>query len=303
MINNVEKFKGVFVAFYACYDDNGEVSVEKIRRLANWYVEKGVQGLYLTGSSGEGMMLTKQERMKTVEAVLDAVGGKTTVIVQVGAPSTAESCELAVQAARAGADAISSVPNIYYPLPEACIEAYWDAMIDAAKIPFFIYNIPATTGYSLSMSLFEKMIKKPYVAGIKTTSPNSALISRMKRIGGEQTLIFNGEDAQLLAGLSMGATGGIGGTYGAMPELYVNLYRAFCEGDLKKALLWQERADTALMHGRVSWSPGVASMKAILNARGMDCGGVRAPFQEVPADTPVVKEAAEMIEAWVREGY
>lgn len=303
MIENIDKFKGVFVAFYACYDDQGNVCPEKIKKLAKWYVEKGVNGLYLTGSSGEGMLLSKEERMQTVEAVMEAVGGKTTVIVHVGAPSTADSCALAAQAAKAGADAISSVPNIYYPLPENCIEDYWDAMIDAAKIPFFIYNIPATTGYSLSMSLFEKMIKKPYVAGIKTTSPNCALISRMKRAGGEKTLIFNGEDAQLLAGLCMGATGGIGGTYGAMPELYVNLYRAYCEGDMEKALLWQERADTALMHGRVCWSTGVSSMKAILNARGMDCGGVRAPFKEVPADTPVIKEAAEMIEAWVKEGY
>ena len=150
--------------------------------------------------------------MRTVRAVMEAVGGKTTVIAHVGATSTKESCELAAQAAQAGVDAISSVPNIYYPLPENCIEDYWDAMIDAAKIPFFIYNIPSTTGYNVSMNLFERMIRKPYVAGIKTTSPNSALISRMKRIGGENTLIFNGEDAQLLAGLSMGATGGIGGT-------------------------------------------------------------------------------------------
>ena len=303
MIDNTEKFKGVFVALYACYDDEGNICKEKIQNLVRWYVEKGVNGLYLTGSSGEGMLLSAQERMETVSAVMEAVGGQITVIAHVAAPSTRESCILAAQAAEAGVDAISSVPNIYYPLPESCIEAYWDAMIEAAKIPFFIYNVPATTGYNVSMSLFERMIKKPYVAGIKTTSPNSALISRMKRAGGENALIFNGEDAQLLAGLSMGATGGIGGTYGAMPELYVNIYRAFREGNMEKALLWQNRADIALMHGRVSWSPGVASMKAILNARGMDCGGVRAPFQYVPADTPIVREAAEMIEAWVKEGY
>ena len=102
MIENIEKFKGVFVAFYACYDDEGNVSVEKIQKLAKWYVEKGVNGLYLTGSSGEGMMLTKEERMKTVSAVMEAVGGKTTVIAHVGAPSTHESCELAAQAAATG---------------------------------------------------------------------------------------------------------------------------------------------------------------------------------------------------------
>ena len=300
MIENIEKFKGVFVAFYACYDDKGNICKEKIQNLAKWYVEKGVNGLYLTGSSGEAMMHSAEERIQTVKAVMDAVGDKTTVIVQVGAPNTAESCRLATAAADLGADAISSVPNIYYPLPDACIEEYWDSMIEAAKIPFFIYNVPATTGYNISMSLFEKMIKKTYVAGIKTTSPNSSLISRMKRIGGENTLIFNGDDAQLLAGLTMGATGGIGGTYGAMPELYVKLYRAFREGNMEEALLWQNRADIALMHGRVGWSTGVACMKAILEARGMDCGGVRAPFKYVPKDTPVVREAAEMIESWLK---
>lgn len=300
MIENIEKFKGVFVALYACYDDKGNICKEKIQNLAQWYVEKGVNGLYLTGSSGEAMMHTSEERIDTMKAVVEAVGGKTTIIAHVAAPSTKESCYLASAAADVGVDAISAVPNIYYPLPENCIEAHWDAMIEAAKLPFFIYNVPSTTGYNISMSLFENMMKKPYVAGIKTTSPNSSLISRMKRAGGENTLIFNGEDAQLLAGLTMGATGGIGGTYGAMPELYVNLYRAFCEGNMEEALLWQNRADTALMHGRVGWSTGVACMKAILNARGMDCGGVRAPFKYVPADTPVVREAAEMIESWLK---
>jgi N-acetylneuraminate lyase len=300
MIENIEKFKGVFVALYACYDGEGNISVEKTQTLAKWYVEKGVNGLYLTGSSGEAMMLSAEERITVIKAVMEAVGGKTTIIAHVGAPSTRESCLLAAAARDAGVDAISSVPNIYYPLPESCIEEYWDAMIETAKLPFFIYNVPSTTGYNISMSLFEKMIKKPYVAGIKTTSPNSTLINRMKRAGGENTLIFNGEDAQLLAGLSMGATGGIGGTYGAMPELYVNLYRAFCQGNMEEALLWQTRADIALSHGRVGWSTGVACMKAILNARGMDCGGVRAPFKYVPADTPVVREAAEMIESWLK---
>ncbi|HHT15555.1 MAG: dihydrodipicolinate synthase family protein [Christensenellales bacterium] len=303
MIQGISKFKGIFVAFYACYDTEGNVDEKKIAKLANWYLDKGVNGLYLTGSSGEGMLLSEQERMRTVDAAMDAVGGKITVIAHVGAKNTQEACRLAAQAAKAGVDAVSSVPNIYYPLPEICIEEYWDALIDAARLPFIIYNIPSTTGYNLSLNLFEKMIRKPYVAGIKTTSPDSSLILKMKAIGGDNTVIFHGEDAQLLAGLSMGATGGIGGTYGAMPELYLNIYRAFTEGDMEKAYLWQQRATKALTHGRVSWTPGVASMKAILAARGMDPGGVRAPFKTVSANEAVVREAAEMIEEWIREGY
>jgi len=301
MVENVEKFKGIFVSLYACYDDAGNVSLEKTKKLVKWYVEKGVDGLYLTGSGGEGMLMTAEERIQIIRAAVEAAEGRITLIAHVGAPSTEESCALAKAAVAAGVDAVSAVPTIYYPLPDECIEAHWDAIIDAARIPFFIYNIPATTGYSISTSLFEKMIRKPYVAGMKTTAPNCTLISRMKRLGGGNTVIFNGEDSQLLAGLTMGAAGGIGGSYGAMPELYVKLYRAYCAGDMEKALLWQNRADMASMHGRVTWSPGIASMKAILNARGLDVGGVRAPFKRVPEDTPQIREAAEMIEAWLAE--
>ena len=196
MIQGISKFKGIFVAFYACYDTEGNVDEKKIAKLANWYLDKGVNGLYLTGSSGEGMLLSEQERMRTVDAAMDAVGGKITVIAHVGAKNTQEACRLAAQAAKAGVDAVSSVPNIYYPLPEICIEEYWDALIDAARLPFIIYNIPSTTGYNLSLNLFEKMIRKPYVAGIKTTSPDSSLILKMKAIGGDNTVIFHGEDAQ-----------------------------------------------------------------------------------------------------------
>ena len=301
MIRDIEKFKGIFVAFYACYDSEGNVSPAKAASLARWYQSKGINGLYVNGSSGEGMMLSVDERNALLDAVLDAVGGKVPVIAHVGASSTREATSLATYAAQAGCDAISSVPNIYYPLPEDCIENYWDALIDAARIPFIIYNIPAATGYNISLNLFEKMIRKEYVAGIKTTSPDCALIAAMKRVGGESTLIFHGEDAQVLAGLSMGATGGIGGTYGAMPELFINLYRAYRTGNMEKALLWQNRAAIASSLGRVPWTPGVASMKAILNARGQDTGGVRPPFKTVSPATPVVRDAAKMIERWVKE--
>lgn len=303
MIDNTKKFQGIFVALYACYDDKGEISQSQTGRLAEWYLQKGVQGLYLTGSSGEGMLLNTQERMQVAEAVMHAVGGRTCVIAHVGANSTREAVKLASHAAKLGVDAISSVPNIYYSLPERCIETYWDALIDAAKIPFIIYNIPSTTGYNISMDLFARMMAKDYVAGIKNTSPNCSTTQAMRRAAGKEAVIFHGEDAQLLAGLTMGASGGIGGTYGAMPELYVNLYRAFLEGNREKALLWQERAAIALAHGRVPYSPGIASMKAVLCARGMNCGGVRAPFLEVSADEPPIREAADMIERWVREGY
>lgn len=302
MIQNSERFQGIFVAFYACYDDAGGISTERTAALARWTVARGVKGLYLTGSSGEGMMHSVRERMQTVEAVMQAVGSETTVIVHVGAACQRDAVELARHASQVGAHGVSSVPTVYYPLPEPLIEAYWDAIGEAAQLPFFIYNIPATTGYQLSLSLFERMIAKPYVAGVKTTSESCTLIDAMRRIGGADAVIYNGVDAQLLAGLSMGANGGIGGTYGCMPELYVRIWAAWQAGDIAGAQRWQERANIATNAARQPGVTGIAVMKAILEARGMTTGGVRAPMRSVSAQMPIIGETAEMVERWVAEG-
>ena len=301
MIQNTDRFAGIFVAFYACYDGAGEIHTGRAQALARWTVERNVKGLYLTGSSGEGMMHSVDERMKTVDAVMHAVGDRTTVIVHVGAASQRDAILLAKHAADACAHGVSSVPTIYYPLPEPLIEDYWDAIIDAARLPFFIYNIPATTGYQLSLSLFETMIRKPYVAGVKTTSESCTLIDSMRRAAGSDAVIFNGVDEQLLAGLIMGATGGIGGTYGCMPEMYVRLWQNWKAGRIAEAQRWQERVNIVKESARQPGVTGIAVMKAILEARGMPTGGVRAPMRSVSPDLPAVREAAAKIEHWAAE--
>lgn len=300
MIDNIEKFYGVTAAFYSFYDDNGNISVERTKNAARWLVKKGIDGLYLTGSSGEGMLQSVEERQLIYKTVMEEVGGEVSVIAHVAANNTADSVKLAKYAADCGVDGISAVPGIYYNLPDKCVEEYWDAMIQAAKKPFFIYNIPKNTG-NVSLSLFDRMIHKDYVAGIKTTSVDPTMLLSLREISDNKAVIFYGEDGQLLAGLCMGATGGIGGTYAAMPELYVKLYQAFKKGDLKEALLWQERARKAFMHGRVSWTSGIAGMKAIMEARGVPIGGVRSPFLKVDKNEKVVREVAEMIEGWLAE--
>ncbi len=142
---------------------------------------KEVNGLYLTGSSGESFLQTKEERKLKVESVMEEVGNKLTVIVHTGSASTREAVELSKYAKEMGAHAISAVPNVYYTVPEACIENHWDMMIKAAKLPFIIYNIPQTTGYNISMNLFKKMVEKDYVIEIKNTSASAAQINMFRR--------------------------------------------------------------------------------------------------------------------------
>ena len=228
-MGKIDKYRGVFPAFYACYDDSGRISPDRTKAMARFLIGKGVDGLYVCGSSGECIYQTKEERMLALESVMEEAKGKVTVIAHVAATSTGESVKLAQHAVSCGVDALAAIPPIYFKLPEYSIEQYWKAMIDATDLDFIIYNIPGTTGYALSMDLFKKMLAYDKVRGIKNSSMPAQDIERFKRVGGEDFAVFNGPDEQFVAGRIIGADGGIGGTYSVMPELFLSqsIYRGW----------------------------------------------------------------------------
>ena len=170
---DLEKFKGIFMAMYSAYDDNGNVDRERVKKLARYYADKKVKGLYVGGSSGEGVLQSEEERKLVVEAVMEEVGKELTIIVHVGANSTPESVRLAQHAAKMGADAVSSIPAVYYRLSPQSVKTHWQAMIDSTDLPFIIYHIPQTTGFNLTISLFEEMAKQEKVIGIKCSSEST----------------------------------------------------------------------------------------------------------------------------------
>ena len=138
MGKELEKFKGIFMAMYSAYDDNGNVDKERVKKLARYYADKKVKGLYVGGSSGEGVLQSEEERKQVVEAVMEEVKGELTIIVHVGANSTPESVRLAQHAEKVGADAVSSIPAVYYRLSPQSVKAHWQAMIDSTDLPIII---------------------------------------------------------------------------------------------------------------------------------------------------------------------
>ncbi len=273
------KFTGVFPAFYACYDDHGEISRERASRLAEFYQQMGIPGLYVTGSSGECVFHTVEERKATLEAVMEAVGGKMTVIAHIAAPATRDSIELARHAEKLGADAIAMVPGFYYGLKVPVVRKYWSDVLEATDaIPMFIYNIPGTTnGFNLPVELLMEMRQTGRVAGVKNSSGAVQDILRFRLAGGEDLAIFNGPDEQYLAGRMMGASGGIGGTYGYMPELFLKLEALIRSKDMEKAAALQKEI-SGLIYETVKTGSLYASAKEVLRLRGMEIGDVRAPF-------------------------
>ena len=210
---DIKKYQGVIPAFYACYDDAGSISPEQTRALARHLLDKGVKGLYVGGSSGECIYHSVAERKVVLENVMAEVGGKLTIIAHVACNNTADSQELARHAEGLGVDAIAAIPPIYFHLPPYGIAGYWNDISAAApSTDFIIYNIPQLAGVSLTPSLLAEMQKNPKVIGVKNSSMPTQDIQMWKDQGGSNFVVMNGPDEQLVSGLAIGATGGIGGT-------------------------------------------------------------------------------------------
>ena len=293
------KYQGIIPAFYACYDAKGKIDPEAVRALTRWFVEKGVKGLYVGGSSGECIYQSKEERKVVLENVMAEAKGKLTVIAHVACNNTADSQELAAHAESLGVDAIASIPPIYFHLPPYAIAKYWNDISAAApNTDFIIYNIPQLAGVSLTVPLLKEMLKNPRCIGVKNSSMPTQDIQMWRDEG---AIVFNGPDEQLISGLVMGATGGIGGTYGAMPELYLKLYECVKSGDLATALEIQNDCCRIIYklcsgHGNM-----YAMIKEVLRKMGCpDCGSVRAPLAElIESDYPIADECVAMIKAAV----
>ena len=304
---DIKKYEGIIPALYACYDENGAVSIPRTKNLTQWLIEQGVNGLYVGGSSGECIYQTNEERKAVLEAVMEIAKGKITVIAHIACNNTAASCELAKHAESLGVDAIASIPPIYFKLPPYAIAKYWNDMSAAApNTQFIIYNIPQLAGVSLTTDLLNEMLKNPMVAGVKNSSPATQDIQMWRDEAIKQNrpfAVFNGPDEQLISGLVMGACGGIGGTYGVMPRLYIKLYQCVKSGDMATALDIQNdccRIIYKLCAGRGNL---YAMIKETLRRMGCpDCGSVRSPLPElVESDYAIAEEAAAMIQAALKK--
>ncbi len=298
-MTDIKKYEGIIPAFYACYNADGSVNAAAVRELTRYYIEKGVQGLYVGGSSGECIYQSKEERKLVLENVMAEAKGKLTIIAHIACNNTADSQELAAHAESLGVDAIASIPPIYFKLPPHAIAKYWNDMSAAApNTDFIIYNIPQLAGVSLSVPLLKEMLKNPKVIGVKNSSMPTQDIQMW---ADEGAIVFNGPDEQLISGLVMGAVGGIGGTYGAMPELYVELYRCVKEGRMAKALEIQNDCCRIIYKMCSGHGNMYGMIKQILRLLGgPDCGSVRAPLAElIESDLAIAAECAEMIKAAV----
>ncbi len=305
-MRDISKYQGILPAFYACYDAAGDISPAAVQAFTDHLIAKGVRGVYVGGSSGECIYHTLNERKLVLENVMQASNGALTVIAHVACNSTNESKELARHAEQLGVDAIAAIPPIYFHLPDHAIADYWNDICSAApNTDFVIYNVPQLAGVTLTVPLLREMLKNPNVVAVKNSSMSVQDIQKFLYEGsrnGREFIVFNGADEQLISGLVMGAAGGIGGTYGVMPELYMKLFELFRQGELKQARSLQYDVDEIVYELCSGRGHMYALIKEVIRRReGLDLGGVRPPLPGVDAeDEEVIMHSIALIEAAIQ---
>ena len=241
-------FKGVYTALITPMHDDGRIDHESLARLVGHLQGQGVKGFYVGGSTGEGFILSKEERQEVLETVVRAAEGKSTIIAHIGAIGTEATIELARHAERQGVDAISAVVPFYYRTTVEQIKEHYNAIMAAVPLPLLIYHYPGATGVQLSMDFYEEMAQHPQCIGVKYTSLNLFEMQQIRARCGDRFLIFNGHDEVYAAGALTGADGAIGSTYNMMAPLFIRMYEEAERGDWSSLQDQQAEANEVIAH-------------------------------------------------------
>jgi N-acetylneuraminate lyase len=280
------RLEGLTAATVTPLDADGNMRFEQVGSLVEHLVQSGVGGLYVCGSTGEGVSLTATERKGVAEAFVNAADGRVPVIVQVGQNSLATARELAAHAQAIGAAAISATCPSYFKLDH--LETLVDAMVyvtaDAPDLPFYYYHIPALTGVDFDMVEFLRRAAPRIrnLVGLKFTNPALHQYQQCLELDHGKFDVLWGVDEMLLGALATGATGAIGSTYNIAAPVYLRIIDAFRRGDMEQARHWQSRS-IGLIRILVSY-PFNSALREVLKLLGMDCGPCRLPQRPLTAD-------------------
>ena len=271
-------FQGILPAVSTPFDAEGRFRADSFERLLDRCYSAGVDGMYVCGQTGEGLQQSAAQRKLVAEVAVKASPKDKTVIVHIGAMNTAEAVDLAKHAARIGAHAVSALPPIgNYSFAE--IKAYYAAIAAASDVPLLIYYFPAFAPSLNTLAQILELCAIPNIIGLKFTANDLFLLSEIKKSG---ATIFYGTDEMLVAGLIMGADGGIGSFYTVAPELFVQLSRQAQAGDWEQARQTQRPINELISIGLNF--PVQPVVKSMLRRQGIECGNCLPPRRSLTVE-------------------
>lgn len=277
-------FGQVLVALITPMDHDGEVAWGDVERHVDSLVSQGVDGVVISGTTGETSTLTDDEKLKLIKVAKDVAGDRARIIQ--GGPSneTAHAIQLAKQSEDAGADAIMAVTPYYNKPTQAGLLTHFRMIADATDLPMILYDIPGRAGVPIRYETILRLAKHPNILAVKDAKGDLAEVSRV--LNETDLLYFSGDDPMVLPAMSIGASGLIGVTANIAPQPYRTIVDAVNRGDLAAATA-EHRLLEPLARATMRHIPGTVSTKYILHGLGR----ISSPRVRLPLVGPEDSEA------------
>ncbi|NGM62838.1 dihydrodipicolinate synthase family protein [Sphingobacterium sp. SGG-5] len=269
------KFKGVWPAMFTPVDIEGNVAVVELKKLVELLISQGMDGLYILGSTGQGVLFTEEQRKQVVEEVMAVNAGRVPIMVQVGAMTTAESVRLAQHAAKLGADAISSVGPIYFSGNQDTALEHYRQIAAASDLPFFPYQLGNNTMGNIT-GFIDELLKIPTLKGMKLTTGQLLEIGIVKNHVGDRLHLFSGADELMCHAALCGTSGAIGSFYNLWGPVCKTVRASFKEGNYALAEEFMLEFQKVIMY--VLPNIWTFLRQAMQLKYGIDIGATKAPL-------------------------
>lgn len=277
-----EKFSGLWPAMFTPVDSKGEPALDQLEKLTELFIAQQLDGIYILGSTGQGLLFNEEQRKRVTQRVSKVVNGRIPVMVQVGALTTEEAIRLARHAEQCGVNAISSVGPVYYSGNAAMALAHYKAIANATQLPFFPYQLGENFIPGDTIQFVKQLLTIPHITGMKLTTNQLLEISSIYNYAGNRLRLFSGSDELFCHAALCGAVGAIGSFYNIWGAECKHVLAAFKEGNYELAqkfmLCFQKVIRNILPN---SWT---FFRKAMLLKYQIDIGAAKAPLGNTQAE-------------------
>jgi 4-hydroxy-tetrahydrodipicolinate synthase len=277
-------FQGSFTALVTPFR-NGSIDENAFRRLVDWQIDEGTDGLVPVGTTGESPTLSHEEHRQVVEWCVDQARRRVPVVAGAGSNSTAEAVELAQHAEQAGASAVLVVTPYYNKPTQEGLYQHFKAINDAIGIPILIYNIPGRSVIDMSVDTMKRLFELDNIAGVKDATANMVRVSQQRAAMGEDFIQLSGEDATVLGFMAHGGHGCISVTSNVAPRLCAEFQDACLRGDFAAALKVHDKLIP--LHIALFLETNPAPVKYAVSVLGKCAETVRLPMVPVTEKTKI----------------
>jgi len=281
-------FGRILTAMVTPMNEALEVDYEEAKRLAQYLVSHGSDGVVVCGTTGESPTVTDQEKAELFRAVKQALGNKT-VIAGVGSYSTAASIALARKASTTGVDGLLVVVPYYNKPSQEGMYQHFKAIAEATSLPVMLYNIPGRTSVNLLPETVRRLSEIPNIVALKEAAGSLDQVSELKRMLPTEFQVYSGDDSMTLPMLALGCSGIVSVSAHIVGDEMKQMVDAWFDGDTTQATKWH--LDLFPIFKGIFVTSNPVPIKALMNMIGIKAGGVRLPLvKATPVEMKFLKD-------------